>query len=163
MDFERQIRKHKDAVYAQMIRVCGNKEDAEDALGTAILIALKSANQLHHEAAFRNWVAMIGRRVCLRMKSNAKMQEALSFAEDHHLVQDSAQEMEMQVMKGCVKDALASLDPGLLEVYQLCGLEQRTVPEAAAALGLTVAATKSRLFRARAQIRELLDRSICSG
>lgn len=37
MDFEGLANEHKDAVYRQMLRVCGNREDAEDVLVEALL------------------------------------------------------------------------------------------------------------------------------
>ena len=41
MDFERLAIEHKDAVYRQMIRACGNREDAEDVLIEALLKAYR--------------------------------------------------------------------------------------------------------------------------
>ena len=38
-DFEALTRQHKDAVYRQMLRVCDNREDAEDVLVEALLKA----------------------------------------------------------------------------------------------------------------------------
>ena len=35
--FEKLVNEHKDAVYRTMIRVCGNREDAEDVLIEALL------------------------------------------------------------------------------------------------------------------------------
>ena len=41
MDFERLTNQHRDAVYRQMVRVCGNQEDAEDVLIEALLRAYR--------------------------------------------------------------------------------------------------------------------------
>ena len=38
-DFDTLTRRHKDSVYRQMLRVCGNREDAEDVLVEALLKA----------------------------------------------------------------------------------------------------------------------------
>ncbi len=40
MNFEELANEHKDAVYRQMLRVCGNHADAEDVLMEALLKAL---------------------------------------------------------------------------------------------------------------------------
>ena len=45
-DFESLTREHKDSVYRQMIRVCGNREDAEDVLVEALLKAYRHLDQL---------------------------------------------------------------------------------------------------------------------
>ena len=62
MDFDELAEAHKDAVYRQMIRACGNREDAEDVLVEALLKAYRSLDQLRDQGAFRAWLARIGRR-----------------------------------------------------------------------------------------------------
>ena len=68
MDFDALANEHKDAVYRQMIRACGNREDAEDVLVEALLKAYSNLGQLRDSAAFRSWLAQIGRRVCWQLK-----------------------------------------------------------------------------------------------
>jgi len=45
VNFEALANEHKDAVYRQMIRVCGNREDAEDVLVEALLKAYRHLDQ----------------------------------------------------------------------------------------------------------------------
>ena len=45
-DFEKLANQHKDAVYRQMLRVCGNREDAEDVLIEALLKAYRNLDRL---------------------------------------------------------------------------------------------------------------------
>jgi RNA polymerase sigma-70 factor (ECF subfamily) len=71
--------------------------------------------------------------------------------------------MDLTILKGCVKDAVELLDESYRDVYLMCEIEERTVEEAATALGLSVAAAKSRLLRARTKVRETLDHSICAA
>ncbi len=59
MDFERLSHQHKDAVYRQMVRVCGNREDAEDVLIEALLKAYRSLGDLAAPEAFRAWLAAL--------------------------------------------------------------------------------------------------------
>jgi len=54
MDFEALANEHKDAVYRQLIRACGNREDAEDVLVEALLKAYRNLGQLRDSAAFRS-------------------------------------------------------------------------------------------------------------
>lgn len=160
--FEDLVNEHKDSVYRQMARVCGNREDAEDALATAIMQAFQAYDRLSSDQTFRAWLGTIGKRVCYRMRSHSGILKALEFAEEHDLVASHVDEMELNLIKGCVKDAVDGLDKGYRDVYLMCEIEERTVEEAATTLGLTVAATKSRLLRARTKVREMLDHSICS-
>ena len=66
--FEKLANEHKDAVYRNMIRVCGNREDAEDVLIEALLKAYRHLDQLHDDRAFQPWLGQIARRVCWQLK-----------------------------------------------------------------------------------------------
>lgn len=160
--FERLVEKHKDAVYRQMVRVCSHREDAEDALATSIMLAFRAAEQLKDDQAFAAWLGTIGKRVCSRMRQHAGMQEALEFAESKSLIDHSVETMELRVLKGCVSEAVERLPIKYRKVYVACEIEGKTANEAANELGIGLAAAKSRLLRARAMVRETLDKSICS-
>src|SRR5579863_4464574 len=67
-DFDSLTRQHKDSVYRQMIRTCGNREDAEDVLIEALLKAYRHLDQLRDSAAFRAWLTQIAKRVCWQLK-----------------------------------------------------------------------------------------------
>ena len=146
-----------------MIRVCNHHEDAQDALAEALLLAFKASDQLGSDAAFRSWLGTIGRRVCTRMRSRTSMQDTLEYGEQRGLLADDRSEFDLAMVKGCVKDALTALPEKYRDVYQRCELEEHSVADAANALGISVAAAKSRLLRAREMIREHLGRSICGG
>lgn len=160
--FERLVNEHKDSVYRHMVRVCGQREDAEDALATALMQAFKAADKLSSEAAFRSWISTIGRRVCTRMRNHPAIEQALEFAEERGLTLGEDVNFDMAILKGCVREAITALPETYRMVYELCEIEEKTVPEAAEELGISVAAAKSRLFRARAMVREQLDASVCA-
>jgi RNA polymerase sigma-70 factor (ECF subfamily) len=159
-NFDSLVRKHKDAVYRQMARVCKNKEDAEDALASALMLAFQASDQLESEDAFRTWLGTIGKRVCIRMRSRPTIQKVLEYAEQHDLVNNEASDFDQAVLKGCVRDAVEALPDIYRAVYVKCELDEATVPQAAAELGITHAAAKSRLLRARAIVRQNLDHSV---
>ncbi len=160
--FESLVRKHKDAVYRQMVRVCGHKEDAEDALASAFMLAFRAADQLSSDDAFRSWLGTIGKRVCTRMRNHPSIQKTLEYAEEHDLIPAETTEFEVAVLKGCVNDAIEALPESYRTLYLKCEIEGETVPNAAKDLGISHAAAKSRLLRARANVRDNLDRSVCA-
>lgn len=160
--FESLMRRHKDSVYRQMVRVCGNADDAEDALGQAMLLAFQAADQLESPDRFRGWVATIGTRVCSRMRHHASFQQVLDEVENRGWREPRAiTEFDMPVLKSCVRDAIARLPETYRLIYQLCEIEEEPVAEAAAKIGISHAAAKSRLLRAREFVRKELDASIC--
>lgn len=162
-EFDRLVTRHKQAVYRQMLRVCGNQADAEDVLQDALLNAYRALGTLKDRAAFQAWLARIGRNVCYRLKRKEALRPILELPEGQTLdsLPGSAASAETlaagQDLERCVKEALARLPEGSRRVLELRDVEGHTAPEAALRLGISVPAVKSRLHRARAQLRAELD------
>lgn len=161
---------HKDAVYRQLIRTCGNREDAEDVLVEALLKAYQNLDRLREHGAFRAWLAQIGRRVCWHLKAREALRPIMQLsALEEQGVQpvDAAPSPEGLLAKRQLHDllqqAVAQLDSESRRVYVLRDLEGHSGPEVASRLGITLAAQKSRLHRARAQVRAFLDDRLASA
>ena len=164
MDFEALANKHKDAVYRQMLRTCGNREDAEDVLFEALFRAYKYLDQLDQPESFRAWLASIGRRVCWQLKRREALLPLiqLSQMEDEGIeIPSSAPGTDAQwdaiQMKQHLESALRALPEDYRLVYEMRDLENQPGEKVAEALGISVSAMKSRLHRARALLRERLD------
>lgn len=158
-DFDRIANRHRDAVYAQMVRLCGNHDDAEDALVTALTAAYRALPSLRDEEAFRGWLAKIARRTCYRLKGHAAWVEIPeTVPADEHVDEEAAKVM----MRKCIKDAVEGLPEILRQVYFERDILQRPAEEVAQRLNLTVPAVKSRLHRARKAMREALENSLCA-
>src|SRR3954468_20707305 len=80
VNFDDLANEHKDAVYRQIIRVCGNREDAEDVLIEALLKAYRNLDQLRESKAFRGWLAQIARRVCWQLKQRDSLQPLMQLS-----------------------------------------------------------------------------------
>ena len=167
MDFEQLANQHKDAVYRQMIRVCGNHADAEDVLIEALLKAYRHIHQLRDSVAFRSWLATIAQRVCWQLKQQQALAPLLQLSmlddEGHQLPSRDTPadtQLALQQMKSIVAAAIASLPPREREVYQLRDLEQLPGDEVAKRLSLSLPAMKSRLHRARRLLRERIDQAL---
>ena len=169
-DFEALASAHKDAVYRQLIRACGNQADAEDVLVEALLKAYQNLDQLREDKAFRAWLAQIGRRVCWHLKARESLVPLmqLSAAEEEGLQPvDTRPSPELALAKQRLRDlldeAIASLSPVYRDVYTLRDLEGHSGAEVARRLRITLAAEKSRLHRARAEVRAFLDRRLAGA
>ncbi len=164
-DFEVLVNQHKDVVYRQMLRACdGRHEDAEDVLVDALLQAWRHLGQLQDPAAFRSWLAQIGRRVCWRLRNREALLPLLQLSVLQSEGLDPAgpppaleEQMDVLRMKALLDEALSALPAELAEIYRLRDLEGISGSEAASALGLSTAAMKSRLHRARTVLRTRLD------
>jgi RNA polymerase sigma-70 factor (ECF subfamily) len=164
MDFEALANKHKDAVYRQMLRVCGNREDAEDVLIEALFRAYRHLDQLEHPEAFRAWLGRIGSRVCWQLKRREALMPLLQLSqmEEQGLEIPSTgappdSQLDAIQMKKQLESALQALPEANRRVYEMRDIENQSGEEVAEALGISLAAMKSRLHRARALLRERLD------
>lgn len=163
-DFESLTREHRDSVYRQMIRVCGNREDAEDVLVEALLKAYRHLDQLRDSAAFRSWLTQIAKRVCWQLKEREALLPLLQLStldEEGREIAGSEPTPELQLarrqMKQFLDSAIAALPPLYREVYRLRDIEDRAGDDVAKQLGISLAAMKSRLNRARGLVRAHLD------
>ena len=164
MDFERLANEHKDAVYRQMLRVCGNREDAEDVLVEALLKAYRNLERLQESTAFRAWLAQIARRVCWQLKEKDALLPVLQLSdleEQGQQIATSAPHPEAgvakQEMKAILHRALNGLPEEFRVVYKLRDVGGIPGDEVAKKLGISRAAMKSRLHRARKQMRARMD------
>lgn len=162
MNYERLVEEHKDAVYRQMVRVCGNHDDAEDVLVEALIKAYKAMEQLEDEGAFRNWLTTIGKRVCIRLRQREKLKPILALAEigDQADAYSPEPKFGLDELKSQLQAALDSMPEEMRSVYELRELEGLTGDETAEQLDISLAAMKSRLHRARQYVREKLDQCV---
>jgi RNA polymerase sigma-70 factor (ECF subfamily) len=164
VNFEKLANEHKDDVYRQMIRVCGNHEDAEDVLIEALLRAYRNLDQLRDSTAFRAWLAQIARRVCWQLKEREALLPVLQLStleeEGLEIAAPSPPpdtEFAAREMKALLSAAMDQLPEPYREVYQLRDIEEKSGDDVAERLGISRAAMKSRLHRARQMMRHHLD------
>lgn len=170
MEFEKLANEHKDAVYRQMLRVCGNHADAEDVLMEALLKAYSSLGQLREATAFRAWLAQIARRLCWQLREREAMAPLLQLSameeEGTELASDSEAldvELARREMKTLLWRAVDELPQDAREMYLLRDVQGISGEEVARKFGITVSAMKSRLHRARKTVRERLDQILSAG
>jgi RNA polymerase sigma-70 factor, ECF subfamily len=166
-DFDALTRQHKDSVYRQMLRVCGNREDAEDVLIEALLKAYRHLNQLRDSVAFRAWLAQIARRVCWQLKEREALLPLLQLStldeEGRELPADDPTpeaNLAHRQLKQLLDHAIAALPELYRAVYEMRDIEDLPGHEVARKLRISRAAMKSRLHRARDLVRAHLDAAL---
>jgi len=163
VDFDRLVAKHKNAVYRQLFRMCGNHDDAEDVLTQAMVDAFRSLNSLRDEQAFRAWLVQIGRRACGRLKQRESKRPVVGLSEllDKGIEPAAGiavdQQAEERELKQCIASVLGDLPPKYREVYVLRDIDGLEGQAVADRLGISLASQKSRLHRARSLVRTMLD------
>jgi RNA polymerase sigma-70 factor, ECF subfamily len=149
---------HRTVVFRYGLRFCKTTEDAEDAVQETLWVAARSIKTFRRAAAITTWLFTIVRNTCHRLarqhRSNQDLADVLpSLAEPGELLEDqiAAEQLEKILATG-----IARLRPEHREVILLRDVEGLTAPEAAARLSVSVRALKSRLHRARAELRNHL-------
>jgi RNA polymerase sigma-70 factor (ECF subfamily) len=146
---------HRKTVFRYGLRYCGSTEDAEDAVQETLFAAARAIGNFRRAAAVTTWLFTIVRNKCHRLLFHKHADTDLADVLPH--LPDPGRSLEDTVatrqIQQILADALAELEPSHREVILLRDVEGLTAPEAAERLGLTVQALKSRLHRARGQLR----------
>jgi RNA polymerase sigma-70 factor (ECF subfamily) len=154
------LERYRDSVYRFGMRMCQNAADAEDVLQETLLTAAQKLQGYRGEASFSSWLYAIARSGCFRRYRATRQQAEL----DVNAIVDPAPRPDEMVFKlrlrAILERALASLASSYREVLLLRDVEGLTAPEVAAALDLSVPAVKSRLHRARAMLRDRIERLV---
>lgn len=134
-------------------RTCTTTEDAEDAVQIALWQLYRKIGALRTVATFATWLFRIVERECYRLYRDHKSSEPLEELDIEQLLCAPLVPTELKLDLIC---ALGRLSPPYREVLLLRDVHELTAPEVAAQLGLSLEAVKSRLHRARAQVRAQL-------
>ncbi|MDR7307308.1 sigma-70 family RNA polymerase sigma factor [Rhodoferax saidenbachensis] len=126
--------------------------DVDDAVQEALMVLSRKLHSVRTLAAFSGWLFQVVKRECRRLGRLAIAYDPW----DEAAVAAWAARHSDDALRMDLVSALQSLPPQYLEVILLRDFEELSIAEIAAQLGLTAAATKSRLHRARTLTREYL-------
>jgi RNA polymerase sigma-70 factor, ECF subfamily len=152
---------HRRGVYRFGLQVCRTTEDAEDAVQETLWAATRAIRTFRGTASsIASWLFTIVRRECLRLIEGRRRAPAGLDGVDE-LAGDGADPEDSLVARRrgeLLAAALADLDPIHREVVLLRDIREISAPEAAAELGISLDARKSRLHRARVSLRDHVHR-----
>jgi RNA polymerase sigma-70 factor (ECF subfamily) len=146
---------HRKTVFRYGLRYCRSTEDTEDAVQETLWAAARSIGNFRRAAAVTTWLFTIVRNKCHRLLFHKHEEGDLAdvlptVVDPGRTPEDEATARQIQSVLAV---ALARLTPSHREAILLRDVEGLTAPEAADRLGLTIQALKSRLHRARAELR----------
>ncbi|HSA49235.1 MAG TPA: RNA polymerase sigma factor [Yinghuangia sp.] len=134
--------------------LCASPQDAEDAAQEALIILYRKIGMLRASGALASWMFRIVRNECMRrarlaLRRHEPVRDGLAgSAED-----DVLRRLEVERLVA----AIAALPTDQRQVLIMRDVEGHPGRHVAAALGLSTAAMKSRLHRARSAVREALE------
>jgi RNA polymerase sigma-70 factor, ECF subfamily len=160
-------RRHSNRVFKTAYRITGRREDAEDVIQDAWIKAYLHLNTFDGRAKFATWLTriainsslMILRRKRSHPETSMEIQDGDTW--QHRDIADQAKNVEELYARRerveRLKREICCLRPTLRIVVEIHQSNDSSVKEVAELAGLSVAATKSRLVRARKILRKALS------
>lgn len=163
------IRRHETSAMKVALSIVRDKLDAEDEVQNAFWKAYQHISQFQQDAKFSTWLTRIvvnqclmklrqGRRVRFAYIDDAQASDEVLTFELKDFRQSPEQQLGQIEVAKVLEHEIKRTPPLLRNVFLLRDVERRPMPEVAARLGISVAAAKSRLLRARAELRERMKR-----
>jgi RNA polymerase sigma-70 factor (ECF subfamily) len=169
--FESLVTRYESKVYRLSIRMLRSPQDAEDALQETFIQVYRGLPGFEGRSAFSTWLFRLATNVCLmKIRHRATEPSRLLPLEDYLPRQEQGEIPQMVDWADRPEDALLSkesrekmmealekLPPEYRAVFILRDMEGFSNAETGEALGISVAAVKSRLHRARLALRGMLS------
>ena len=167
--FDELMRRHQTAVMKIALSIVRDKQDAEDEVQNAFWKAYEHINQFQRDAKFSTWLTRIVVNQCL-MRLRQGRRAKFSYLEDTQPGEDMGP-LELRDMRQSPEESLGQAEvaamlekeihrtpPLLRNVFLLRDVQEKPMTEVAQSLGISVAAAKSRLLRARTELRSRMER-----
>lgn len=160
------VRLHEKKVYNLAVRMLGNPQDGEEAAQEAFLSAWRGLALFKGDSAFATWLYRLTTNVCIDWLRKEKRRTAIARSvplDDEEgtlqlpdLRQDPAEEAERQERLAAVRRCMDALSDEHRQVLSLREFSGLSYGEIGSLLNLEEGTVKSRICRARLQLRKLL-------
>jgi RNA polymerase sigma-70 factor (ECF subfamily) len=167
--FAELMKRHQTAASKLAFSILRDKSDAEDEVQNAFWKAYEHINQFQQDSKFSTWLTRIVVNQCL-MRLRQTRRTRFHFLDDTAVGDDVAvldlpdkrrspeQELGRVEVAQVLREEIKRIPPLLRNVFMMRDVQQMPMPEVAEELGISVAAAKSRLLRARAELRQRMKR-----
>jgi RNA polymerase sigma-70 factor, ECF subfamily len=163
--FEILVGNYQQRIYASLLAMLGNRHDAEDVTQETFLTAFRKLDQFERRSSFYTWLHRIAFNAAIdlqRRKKRTKNQfstgEMTETAEPKELLSDSPASIVMaKETVSQVQIALSRLDEERRNIIVLRDLQGIDYAEIATILGIPVGTVRSRLHRARIELRDIMN------
>jgi RNA polymerase sigma-70 factor, ECF subfamily len=161
------VARYQERLYPTILRLIGSAEDAEDILQDTFVRAFEKLDQFHGESSFYTWIYRIAVNLALSGYRRRRLRSPLRLRHerqpvlrddppDESLEADPTLPLERAEREKIVEDALNKLGPEHRAVVVLKDFDGHRYEEISAILNVPVGTVRSRLHRARCELRERL-------
>jgi RNA polymerase sigma-70 factor, ECF subfamily len=168
--FNALVQRYDRKIFRLAKHITQNDEDAEDVLQETFLKAFEHLGDFQGQSKFYTWIVRIAVNESLMKLRKRKSDRTVPLDEPVDTGEDTVvreiavwednpeQKYSREELANILEEAVDTLRPAFRTVFVLRDIEEMSTEETAEALGISVPAVKSRLLRARLQLRERLTR-----
>jgi RNA polymerase sigma-70 factor (ECF subfamily) len=166
--YDELVRKYERQIFRIAQRITQNREDAEDVTQDTFVKGYEKLDQFQGNSKFYTWLVRIAVNESLMRLRKRRTGRMVSIDEDvvtdegsvprdlADWAPDPEQNYSQSELHTILEKTIKGLPPGFRVVFELRDVQGLSTEETAEALNLSVPAVKSRLLRARLQLRERL-------
>jgi len=174
--FNELVGAYERRVFALVFRMLGRRDEAEDLAQEVFVQVFKAIDQFRGDSKLSTWIYRIAVNLCknrskyLSRRHAGEQDDIDAMAERAPLTSGKGvsvgtisrpdELVEGMQLEMVVKRAIAQIDPEFREVLVLRDVEDLSYEEIAAVTGLPDGTVKSRIHRARAQLRALVEKAM---
>ena len=167
--FAELMRRHSGASFKLAVSILKDPEEAEDEVQNAYWKAYQHIGQFEQEAKFSTWMTRIVMNQCL-MRLRQRRRAQFLYLDDTLIGEERGslelpdqgespeQALGRKELRQVLEREIRRIPPLLRNALVLREVNELPMPEVAARLGISVAAAKSRLLRARQELRSRLEK-----
>jgi RNA polymerase sigma-70 factor (ECF subfamily) len=157
--------RYQDRLFNSVLRLCDNGEDARDVVQEAFLHAYQALHTFKGDSLFFTWLYRIAINTAISMKRKQRhvlrIQPTMDGSPSREPLDTSdtnrpGHAMEMAEEERRVHEALAKLSPEHRAVLVMKDMEEMKYEEMAVVLEVPIGTIRSRLHRARTELRDIL-------
>jgi RNA polymerase sigma-70 factor, ECF subfamily len=160
------VQRHQDRLYRCLYRIFGNSEDTLDTVQEAFLNAYQNLDSFKGDSLFFTWLYRIAVNTAISSKRKQRMVLSIDASPEGEAViepVDSSefnrpgQALEQAEQEKRIQQALARLSAEHRAVLVMKDMQGQKYEDMAEVLGVPIGTIRSRLHRARLELREILE------
>ena len=165
--FSALVQRHHERVYRTAYSLVGDLDEADDLAQEAFIKAFRALRRFRGQSRFSTWLHRIAVNCCLDYLQSKHRRNFVSlddYRENWHApriwmgrAKNADVRVERRELQEILERALGELPEAYRVTFVLREIEGLTYEEIAKSLGCSIGTVKSRLFRGRAKLREILQ------
>lgn len=163
---EHLVTRYECRVFRLALNITRNHEDAEEAVQNAFVKAFENLDAFRGDSRFYTWLVRIAvNEALMKLRRRPQREVSIDDANDDTVVfprqiegwgPNPEERYSQEQLRQILERTICKLQPGYRTVFELRDVEGLSTRETAQALSLSVTVVKSRLSRARSELRRSL-------